>query len=111
MTDIFELALDAMAALEESTQRFANARGPWTFARRTPTARSRAASGSARRRVPASGGCSTAERRSPTSDAVRTQPPSDSRISSSSLMPSRRAAAFSNSSASERSNISLASPR
>jgi tRNA (guanine-N7-)-methyltransferase len=35
MTDIFALALEAMAALEESTI-FANAHGSWTFARRSP---------------------------------------------------------------------------
>ena len=35
MTDIFALALEAMAALEESTI-FANAQGAWTFARRSP---------------------------------------------------------------------------
>ena len=35
MTDIFELALDAMAALEASGV-FENARGPWTFAQDNP---------------------------------------------------------------------------
>ena len=35
MTDIFELALDAMAALEASGL-YENARGPWTFAQENP---------------------------------------------------------------------------
>jgi tRNA (guanine-N7-)-methyltransferase len=35
MTDIFALALEAMAALEESAT-FVNAQGTWTFARRSP---------------------------------------------------------------------------
>jgi tRNA (guanine-N7-)-methyltransferase len=35
MTDIFELALDAMAALEASAS-FESARGPWTFAQDNP---------------------------------------------------------------------------
>jgi tRNA (guanine-N7-)-methyltransferase len=42
-TDIFDIALDAMAALEgDSPRRFVNAHSPWTFARATPfEARSR----------------------------------------------------------------------
>ncbi|HZL17733.1 MAG TPA: tRNA (guanine-N7)-methyltransferase [Polyangia bacterium] len=37
-TDIFGLALDAMAALEAETAAFANAREPWTFLRESPFA-------------------------------------------------------------------------
>jgi tRNA (guanine-N7-)-methyltransferase len=42
-TDVFEIALDAMAALEyDSSRRFVNLREPWTFLRESPfTARSR----------------------------------------------------------------------
>jgi tRNA (guanine-N7-)-methyltransferase len=35
-TDIFALALDAMAALEGETSSFANVREPWTFLRESP---------------------------------------------------------------------------
>ena len=35
-TDIFALALDAMAALEAETAAFANVREPWTFLRQSP---------------------------------------------------------------------------
>jgi tRNA (guanine-N7-)-methyltransferase len=43
MTDVFDIALDAMAALEEAApRRFVNARGPWSFLRSRPfVARSR----------------------------------------------------------------------
>ena len=37
-TDIFALALDAMAALEAETAAFTNAREPWTFLRASPFA-------------------------------------------------------------------------
>ena len=37
-TDIFALALDAMAALEAETAAFSNAREPWTFLRASPFA-------------------------------------------------------------------------
>ena len=42
-TDVFDIALDAMAVLEgDSSQRFVNLREPWTFLRESPfTARSR----------------------------------------------------------------------
>jgi tRNA (guanine-N7-)-methyltransferase len=42
-TDVFDIALDAMADLEgDSSQRFVNLREPWTFLRESPfTARSR----------------------------------------------------------------------
>jgi tRNA (guanine-N7-)-methyltransferase len=41
-TDIFEIALEAMAALEDHPPRFANLAGPWTFLRESPfAARSR----------------------------------------------------------------------
>jgi tRNA (guanine-N7-)-methyltransferase len=41
-TDIFDLGLEAMAALEGHPPRFANMAGPWTFLRESPfTARSR----------------------------------------------------------------------
>jgi len=32
-SDVFDLALDAMAVLEEATERFANTGGPWSFVR------------------------------------------------------------------------------
>jgi len=32
-SDVFDLALDAMAVLEEASERFANTGGPWSFAR------------------------------------------------------------------------------
>lgn len=32
-SDVFDLALDAMAVLEDATDRFANVDGPWSFAR------------------------------------------------------------------------------
>lgn len=35
-SDVFDLALDAMAVLEEAPDRFANVRGPWSFVRDNP---------------------------------------------------------------------------
>jgi tRNA (guanine-N7-)-methyltransferase len=35
-SDVFDLALDAMAVLEAATTRFANVQGPWSFARGNP---------------------------------------------------------------------------
>ena len=35
-SDVFDLALDAMAVLEDAPDRFANAGGPWSFARDNP---------------------------------------------------------------------------
>lgn len=35
-SDVFDLALDAMAVLEAAPARFANDRGPWSFARENP---------------------------------------------------------------------------
>jgi tRNA (guanine-N7-)-methyltransferase len=35
-SDVFDLALDAMAVLEAAPLRFANLRGPWSFARDNP---------------------------------------------------------------------------
>ena len=35
-SDVFDLALDAMAVLEDAPDRFANLAGPWSFARENP---------------------------------------------------------------------------
>jgi tRNA (guanine-N7-)-methyltransferase len=35
-SDVWDLALDAMAVLEAAPERFANERGPWSFARANP---------------------------------------------------------------------------
>ncbi|HEX9101878.1 MAG TPA: tRNA (guanosine(46)-N7)-methyltransferase TrmB [Polyangia bacterium] len=35
-SDVFDLALDAMAALEDAPDRFANVGGPWSFVRENP---------------------------------------------------------------------------
>ena len=62
-TDIFALALDAMAALEARRRRFVNAAGAWTFLRREPLRREVAARAPVRDRGRrASGGCSTQAR-------------------------------------------------
>ena len=114
-TDIFALALDAMAALEAlQPATLRQRRGRVDVPAREPLRREVAARAPVRERgrpglaaalPPARTLCLTLSPLRGRADR-NLAPPSERRISSSSLIRSRSAAAFSNSSASERSNIS-----